>query len=174
MHTGTKHRRQTTRRCLEKVSAVRKKLKIKQKECDDMQKSLEQANPSFKARTPRVRAIFAVQYIRAKRKGLDFMKVPVVFQTDQDVPRQPVGIAKVPSICPSGAYWLASGQLPQHRYLSAHELARLQGVGEQELALFRLRDVSDTLLQDLAGNAFSGPVCIAAVLSAILSWRRLA
>lgn len=158
----------------EKVSNARKKLKLKPKDCSDMQKLLEQSNPSFRARTPRVRANLAVQYLRAKNQGLDFAKVPIVFQTDQDLPRQPRAVAKVPCICPSGSYWLASGCLSSHRYLSARELARLQGVGEQELAVFRLRGVSDSLLRDLAGNAFSGPVCAAAVLSALLSWERLA
>ena len=101
------------------------------------------------------------------------MKVPVVFQTSQNVTRQPIGIGKMPCICPTGA-WLANGDLSEHRYLSSRELARLQGVGDQEIAVFRLCAVPEVLLKDLAGNAFSGAVCIAAVLSAFLSWQRIA
>lgn len=156
-----------------KVAGAMKSLKLTRRECADVQYDLEVANPAFAARTLRVRANLAVQYVKARARA-DYKKVPIVFQTDQDVPRQPMAVAKVPCICPTGDYWLAYGPLREHRYLTARELASLQGVGEEELAMFRLKDVPDRLLKDLSGNAFSGPVCVAVVLSALMAWKRKA
>ena len=146
-----------------------KKKGLKQTDIKDMQSKLL-CNITFPKFTRRCRCNMAITYIISKT--VDFHSCRLIIQIDQDIPRQPWCEGLAPCILPKGQYWLAYGPIADHRLMSAQELASLQGVGAEELAHFGLRQVPDTLLKDLAGNAFSGPVCMAAVLSRILEWKR--
>ena len=92
----------------------------------------------------------------------------VIFQYCQSVHRCPTGVGQIPCICPKGKYWDSILQRPLH----AWELAALQGIGEEEILFFGLQSVPPNLIQDLAGNSFSGNICTAVLLSTLVAWRR--
>ena len=71
----------------------------------------------------------------------------------------------------SDSLHMSEGQILQ-RPLHAWELAALQGIGEEEFLFFGIQSVPPNLIQDLAGNSFSGNICTAVLLSTLVAWRR--
>ena len=146
---------------------------LKWRDVTAIKKLLAKDNTEFAKMTPRVQTNLAATLLDIKQnKKIDTTHTPVVIQADQDVPRQPWAKRMCPCITPRGAFWLASGPTSTHRFLDPRELASLQGVGPNEVAHFNLEHIPPLLLKDLAGNAFTGPVCMAAVVSSFLAWKR--
>ena len=54
------------------------------------------------------------------------------------------------------------------RLLTAHDHAASQGIGEELRIIFGLSDIGEALLKDLAGNAFSGNVCVSMLLGVLV------
>lgn len=140
----------------------------------DEQEALLKQNPWYANLTPRVQKGLALMLARLAPSRTT-SAVPIVLQYDQDPPRMPHGVGFVPCVTPNGQYWYCDAAGPSHhRPLMATELSSLQGVGPLELAQFKAGDVDPQLLKDLSGNAFSAPVCMAAVLSMMSEWARKA
>lgn len=85
----------------------------------------------------------------------------VVVQLDQSVDRAPVAYGKVPCIVPGGRYWHST----RRRLLTAKELAKLQGLGDDELEIAG----GTTLLKNLVGNSFTAPVIGGLVLGVFVA-----
>ena len=96
----------------------------------------------------------------------------VVVQFDQELGRCPTTVNMTPCVCPGGKYWLSYGLPGTPRCLSAGELAMLQGIGKEEVDHFGLHEMPPSLLQNCAGNSFSGAVCMSIFMVVLMAWDR--
>ena len=125
--------------------------------------------PVFRTLCRREQFVLILMYAYMKQlRGIDSVQQRAIFQCDQGVGRCPAGVGVAPCMCPNGKYWDSSCMRP----LTAHEHAALQGIGEEERTIFGLSDIGEALLTDLAGNAFSGNVCVSMLLGALAAWKR--
>ncbi len=132
------------------------------------------AAPAFATLPLRAQETLVARYALLKQvANIDPTVTTTVLQYDQEVHRCPVGVGFAPCICPKGQYWVSYGHggMPP-RPLTAAELAALQGIGAEELLCFNLTHVPSALLRDLAGNAFSGSVCLCVFLAVLAAWDR--
>lgn len=97
----------------------------------------------------------------------------MVIQVDQSIERAPICAGKVPCVTPRGKYWLSkdpwnTADKLSGRLLAIEELARVQGVGDAQMAGCELKPDSKRL-QDFVGNSFTAPVIGALIVGALVS-----
>ena len=156
-----------------KVSSAQKSWGIPAKDVRNLVSELQEANADFNTLTRRVQMNLATSYLRiANVKKWDWNIVPIVIQIDQDVPRQPIGRNIVPCVMPGGVYWVCHRDYNKHRIINASDLLKLQGIGVEEVATFNMMPLSNSMMRDVAGNAFCGPVVLATLVASLLSWTR--
>ena len=125
-------------------------------------------SPAFHFLCPREQVTLVARYAYMLQKHqVNPTTRRVIFQVDQSIDYCPTGVDVAPCICPNGKYWDSVLMRP----LSAHEHAALQGIGAAEREFFHLGDIGCSRWKDLAGNAFSGNVCVAVLLGALSAWR---
>ena len=154
-----------------RTDAYRRKHQVSHGETNKFKNTLQQSPQSCKLNKRTIENMSLTLAVIFKKVPRD-IKLPIVIQFDQDVPRQPYAINLLPCACPQGLYWLYYATEPhRQRLVTARELASLQGIGPEEIAVFKLTRVGDVLLKDLVGNAYAGPVCGACFLGSLLEWR---
>lgn len=107
-------------------------------------------------------ALLSLEYWKVV-KEIDVDTTNVLLQIDQEVFRMPGQVEICPCVVPKGVYLMSAWR----KLLSGRDMAALQGVSLADLIAHNLDKVEDNMLSDLAGNAFSAPVCCFATLAAI-------
>ncbi|CAJ1368850.1 unnamed protein product, partial [Effrenium voratum] len=93
-----------------------------------------------------------------------------VIQVDQSFDRQTwhrKNEQLTPCLIPKGKYVVTA----RWSLLGAKEKMMLQGVGPEEYMRYQMNTLSDSQLADFCGNAFSAPVCLAALMGTIAAWK---
>lgn len=156
-----------------KVRLFQKRANLTRAEVSEFIECMRKQNESFNKLTVRVQTNLASSYMDIKKtKKWDWSSTPVIVQIDQDVPRQPVTRGIMPCVIPGGVYWLCYGSYEEHRIVAAGDLLSLQGIGKEEMAEFNVHPLDKTLMRDVAGNAFCGPVALSVLVSCLMVWDR--
>ena len=117
-------------------------------------------------RPARVMHMTAVHYIRMQKMGVDPFNTTMVMQVDQSCDRMPCCDAVCPCVTPRGEYWVTNaGYL-----LTGYDKLALQGVTHDIQKAKGLYMLKPKLVGDMAGNAFSLPVCNAVLSGALASY----
>ncbi|CAE7255488.1 unnamed protein product [Symbiodinium natans] len=114
--------------------------------------------------------VVAIAVHELQARGVDLRKEPVVIQVDQGFGRSwhRSDHRIAPCIIPKGKYLLTG---PTWRLMDKQEKCFLQGVGPQEIRAYRMEELlSENQLNDMAGNAFTAQICMAAYLSFLVCW----
>ena len=133
---------------------------------DDLRRAIGALPAASSSLTPRGIRALGLQCAFLLKRGIDIRRHHYIFQVDQNVDRMPSGDGVIPCITPRGSYWSTKAG----RLLSGAELLALQGLSPVEKHDHGLASVSPSLLQDLAGNAFSLPVVSAAIIGVLAAW----
>ena len=160
----SKHR-ETPKTWLPKHEAYMHAHGITHKDIDNMMKSVEFKRQPKQGRHERIIHMTAVHYVRMQKNGMNPYTTPMVMQVDQACSRMPRAIGECPCVTPKGKYWMTNaGYL-----ISEYDKLALQGVTSKIQKAKGLDLLAPKLVGDLAGNAFSLPVCNAVLLGALAS-----
>jgi hypothetical protein len=102
---------------------------------------------------------------RQRSTGRDWREESLVLQPGQSVGWCPVGVNKFPCVTPQG-HFLVSHKGFLFTATGLDTLA-VQGVQKREVDMWQLQGESSRLLQDLAGNAMTVNILIAALLAVL-------
>ncbi|CAL1127973.1 unnamed protein product [Cladocopium goreaui] len=116
--------------------------------------------------TSRELHVVALAAYQLEGRGVDLEKNTVVIQVDQNFGRSHRADARVaPCIIPKGKYVVTGSHW---RLLGTREKCFLQGVGPAEIEGYGMEKcLSPVQLSDMAGNAFTAQICLAAFLTAL-------
>jgi hypothetical protein len=93
--------------------------------------------------------------------------VPHIMAADQEVDRMSCQMNCAPCITPRGQFYLTTEQ----RFLTGRDFAALQGITRADCVHYKMQDMPDSNLKDLAGNAFSMPITIISILASLQDLR---
>lgn len=114
--------------------------------------------------------VVALAAYEFQARNVDVWKEPVVIQVDQGFGRSwhRSDHRIAPCVIPKGKY-IVTG--PTWRLMDKQEKCFLQGVGPEEISAYRMEQLlTETQLNDMAGNAFTAQICLAAFLSFLVCW----
>ena len=116
--------------------------------------------------TARELHVVAFAAYQLEGRKVDLEKRQVVIQVDQNFGRSHRADARIaPCIIPKGKYVVTGAQW---RLLGTREKCFLQGVGPAEIDAYQMeKRLSKRELSDMAGNAFTAQICLAALLTSL-------
>ena len=94
----------------------------------------------------------------------------LILQCDQNPSRSirsSKSLAFLPCVTPKGRYFV----FQRGPFLTGSELARAQGLSEEDIGKLFTSDCSESFKQDCVGNGFTTTVCAAAILSSLALMR---
>ena len=162
----SKQNRKTSKTWLPKHEAFMHEHGITNEDVADMMKSRDFKRQARQGRHERIMHMTAVHYVRMQKSGKDPYNTTIVMQVDQACSRMPCGYDVCPCITPKGKYWVTnSGYL-----IAEHDKLALQGVTSDIQKAKGFDMLEPKLVGDMAGNAFSLPVCNAVLLGSLASY----
>lgn len=100
----------------------------------------------------------------AVKEGKDIYAADHFIQVDQSGHRMRHTIGVTPCIVPKGLYVCTKSR----SLLSGESMAALQGISRRELEAYKLCELSDRMLGNIAGNAFTASVATVFLIACVL------